>query len=84
MKTSYGEALKRDAEEYQPYEFDWNCKKCYKSLCLGITALADFPSKYGSFKVVAFESNKDGKDHIMIVKGDVENAENVLTRVHSS
>lgn len=84
VRMSYDEALKRDAEEYQSCEFDWNCKKCYKSLCLRIAALADFPSKYGSFKVVAFENNKDGKDHIMIIKGDIENAENVLTRVHSS
>lgn len=47
-------------------------------------ALADFPSRYGSFKVVAFENNKDGKDYIMIIKGDIVGAENVLTRIHSS
>jgi 3,4-dihydroxy 2-butanone 4-phosphate synthase/GTP cyclohydrolase II len=47
-------------------------------------ALANFPSKYGSFKVIAFENNKDGKDHIVVVKGDVVGGENVLTRVHSS
>lgn len=81
---SYDEILKEDAEEYDSCEFDWNCDKCYKSLCLRIIALANFPSKYGSFKVVAFENNKDGKDHIMVVKGEVEGAENVLTRVHSS
>ena len=81
---SYDEILKEDAVEYESCEFDWNCEKCHKSLCLRIVALADFPSKYGLFKVVAFENNKDGKDHIMIVKGDVEGAENVLARVHSS
>jgi 3,4-dihydroxy 2-butanone 4-phosphate synthase/GTP cyclohydrolase II len=81
---SYDEILKEDAEEYGSCEFDWNCEKCYKSLCLRIVALANFPSRYGFFKVVAFENNKDGKDHIMVVKGDVEGAENVLTRVHSS
>jgi hypothetical protein len=71
VKTlSYDEILRKDAEEYNSCEFDWNCKKCYKTLCLRIVAIADFPSKYGSFKVMAFE-NKDGKDHIMIVKGDV-------------
>jgi len=71
-------------EEYQSCEFDWNCEKCYKSLCLRIVALANLPSEYGSFKAIAFENNKDGRDHIMIIKGDVEDAENVLTRVHSS
>jgi 3,4-dihydroxy 2-butanone 4-phosphate synthase/GTP cyclohydrolase II len=81
---SYDEVLKRDIEEYSSCEFDWTCEKCYKSLCLRIVAIANFPSKYGSFKVVAFENNKDGRDHIMIIKGDVEGAENVLARVHSS
>ena len=81
---SYDKILRKDAEEYSSCEFDWNCEKCYKSLCLRIVALANFPSRYGFFKVVAFENNKDGKDHIMVVKGDVEGAENVLTRVHSS
>jgi GTP cyclohydrolase II len=80
----YDEILEKDQEEYRSCEFDWNCEKCYKSLCLRIAALAEFPSKYGSFKIVAFENNKDGKDHIMIIKGNIEGAENVLTRVHSS
>jgi len=84
VSMSYDEILKKDAAEYESCEFDWNCEKCYKSLCLRIVALANFPSEYGLFKVVAFENNKDGKDHILIVKGDVEGAENVLTRVHSS
>lgn len=81
---SYDEVLKRDVEEYQSCEFDWNCEKFYKSLCPRIVALANFPSKYASFRVVAFKNNKDGKDHIMVIKGNVESAENVLTRVHSS
>jgi GTP cyclohydrolase II len=81
---SYDEILKKDVEEYQSCELGWNCEKCFKSLCLRIVALANFPSRYGSFKVAAFENNKDGKDHIMVVKGNVEGAENVLTRVHSS
>lgn len=80
----YDEILKKDAEEYGSCEFDWNCEKCYKTLCLRIAALANFPSKYGSFRLIAFENNKDGRDHIMVVKGDVVGAENVLTRVHSS
>lgn len=81
---SYDEILRRDLEEYQSCEFDWNCEKCHKSLCLRIVAVAGLPSRYGSFRVVAFENNKDRKDHIMIAKGDLKNAENVLTRIHSS
>jgi 3,4-dihydroxy 2-butanone 4-phosphate synthase/GTP cyclohydrolase II len=81
---SLDDVLQRDAKEYGSCEFDWNCEKCYKSLCLRIVALTNFPSKYGSFRVVAFENNKDGKDHIIVVKGDIVGSENVLTRVHSS
>ena len=81
---SFDEILQKDAKEYESCEFDWNCEKCHKSLCLRIVAIANFPSKYGSFKVVAFENNKDGKDHIMVIKGNVIGAENVLTRIHSS
>ena len=46
-------------------------------------AEADFPSKYGHFRLKAYESTLDGKCHLAIVKGDVEGKENVLVRVHS-
>jgi len=46
-------------------------------------AVADFPSKYGHFKLHAYESVLDGKCHVAIVKGDVSGKENVLVRVHS-
>jgi len=77
---SYDEILRKDEEEYGSCTFDWICEKCYKSLCPRILALTNFPSKYGSFKIVAFENNKNGKDHAMIIKGDVEDAS---TRLHA-
>ena len=43
----------------------------------------DFPSKYGHFRLKAYESTIDGKCHLAIVKGDVSGKENVLVRVHS-
>ena len=43
----------------------------------------DFPSKYGHFRLKAFESSLDGKCHLAIVKGDISGKENVLVRVHS-
>jgi 3,4-dihydroxy 2-butanone 4-phosphate synthase/GTP cyclohydrolase II len=46
--------------------------------------IADFPSCYGNFKVLAFKNNKDHKDHVMVVKGDIAKRERVLTRLHSS
>ena len=43
----------------------------------------DFPSKYGHFRLKAYESTLDGKCHLAIVKGDVAGKKNVLVRVHS-
>lgn len=43
----------------------------------------DFPSKYGHFRLKAFESSLDGKCHLAIVKGNIEGKDNVLVRVHS-
>ena len=42
-----------------------------------------FPSKYGQFKLIAYENDLDNKCHIAIVKGDVKGKVNVLVRVHS-
>ena len=46
-------------------------------------AEADFPNKFGHFRINAYESKLDGKCHIAIVKGDVRGKKNVLVRVHS-
>ena len=43
----------------------------------------DFPSKYGHFRIKAYESTLDGKCHLAIVKGDVRDKKNVMVRVHS-
>ncbi len=41
------------------------------------------PTKYGDFKLVAYESELDNQCHVALVKGDVANLDNVLVRVHS-
>ncbi|WP_196593231.1 bifunctional 3,4-dihydroxy-2-butanone-4-phosphate synthase/GTP cyclohydrolase II [Pectinatus sottacetonis] len=46
-------------------------------------AEADFPSKYGIFKIAAYQSELENKCHIAIIKGDVRGKKNVLVRVHS-
>jgi GTP cyclohydrolase II len=46
-------------------------------------AEADLPTKHGKFRVVAFVNNRDFKEHIAIVKGQVHGQEAVPTRVHS-
>ncbi len=44
---------------------------------------ATLPTKYGDFKVIAYESLIDNMCHLALVKGDVANKSNVLVRVHS-
>ena len=46
-------------------------------------AEADLPSKYGHFRIHAYESKLDGKCHLAIMKGDVQGKKDVLVRVHS-
>ena len=46
-------------------------------------AQADFPTRYGEFIIIAYKSNVDANEHIVLVKGDISNGEPVLVRVHS-
>jgi GTP cyclohydrolase II len=48
-----------------------------------VEAVADLPTRFGDFRIVAFWNNRDAKEHVAIVKGDVLDAENVPTRLHS-
>lgn len=52
-------------------------------VCVRIASIADLPSRFGTFHIVAFYNNRDGKEHAAIVKGDVTNAEDVAVRLHS-
>ena len=44
---------------------------------------ARIPTKYGDFQLCYYTNSEDNKAHLALVFGDIENAENVLTRVHS-
>src|SRR5512136_2336217 len=52
-------------------------------VCVKIAAIAELPSRFGQFHIVAFHNNKDFKEHVAIVHGDVTDAEDVPVRVHS-
>lgn len=52
-------------------------------VCVQIAAIAELPSRFGDFHIVAFYNNKDNKEHVAIVHGDVLDAEDVAVRVHS-
>jgi len=44
----------------------------------------DMPTKWGNFKLVAYQQTNTGENHLAIVKGEWEENEPVLLRVHSS
>jgi 3,4-dihydroxy 2-butanone 4-phosphate synthase/GTP cyclohydrolase II len=46
-------------------------------------AAPEFPTKYGEFRLYAYENSLDGKDHVALVMGEVADGEPVLMRVHS-
>ena len=52
-------------------------------ICVRIVAMAELPTRFGNFHIIAFENNRDGKDHVAITHGDVIGASNVPVRLHS-
>ncbi|HYE84134.1 MAG TPA: bifunctional 3,4-dihydroxy-2-butanone-4-phosphate synthase/GTP cyclohydrolase II [Clostridia bacterium] len=44
---------------------------------------AYMPTKYGEFRVMAYENAINGEHHVVLVKGDVNTGEPVMVRVHS-
>jgi GTP cyclohydrolase II len=52
-------------------------------VCVRIVAVAQLPTRFGDFQIVAFLNNRDQKDHIAIVHGDVVGKPSVPTRLHS-
>ena len=46
------------------------------------TTEASLPTKYGKFKVIAYEDYNKAQ-HLALVKGDVKGKKNVFVRVHS-
>ena len=43
-------------------------------VCVRIASIAELPSRFGQFQVVAFYNNVDDKDHAAFVHGDVSGA----------
>lgn len=46
-------------------------------------AVVDMPTKYGEFKAYSYISKISKENHVALVKGDIEDGEPVLVRVHS-
>ena len=52
-------------------------------ICIRIASIADLPTRFGDFHIVAFWNTRDGKEHAALVRGDVTGAEDVPVRLHS-
>jgi len=52
-------------------------------MCVRIVAIADLPTRFGNYQVVAFKSPFDQKEHAAFVHGNVLDAERVPVRLHS-
>lgn len=44
---------------------------------------ANMPTKYGDFRIIGYENKLNGEHHVALVKGNVDDGEPVLVRVHS-
>jgi GTP cyclohydrolase II len=54
-----------------------------RRVCVRVVAVAELPTRFGNFRVVAFWNNRDEKEHLAIVHGEIVGARDVLTRLHS-
>jgi GTP cyclohydrolase II len=52
-------------------------------VCVKVAAVADLPTRFGRFRLVGFWNNRDGKEHVALVLGDVVGAQEVPVRLHS-
>src|SRR5260370_9258877 len=52
-------------------------------VCVRVEAVAELPSRFGRFRILAFWNNRDGKEHVALGHGDVMGADDVPTRLHS-
>ena len=78
------EIIAQDIESLRRCPADIQCASCPEHVCVKTVSVADFPTEMGHFRIIGFVNNKDGKDHIVILKGEIGDGENILTRIHSA
>ena len=74
-KPTIHDLIERDKVHY--------CDGDTSDVCVKVVAIADFPTKFGTFQIVGFYNNHDDKEHIAVVKGDICDEEEVPVRLHS-
>lgn len=74
-KPEIKELILRDKDHY--------CCEEKSHICVKIVAVAKLPMRFGDFQIIAFYNNKDEKEHVALVHGDVCKKEGVPVRLHS-
>jgi GTP cyclohydrolase II len=54
-----------------------------RKICVRIVAIAELPSRFGRFQIAAFWNNRDAKEHVAVMHGNVFGRDEVPTRIHS-
>jgi GTP cyclohydrolase II len=74
---------KLQIDELQKPGRHFTCDGKDVEICVQIVAVANLPTRYGKFQIVAFVNSEDDKDHVALVKGDVYQKSDVPVRLHS-
>ncbi len=53
------------------------------AVCVALVSCAKLPTRFGDFEIAVFQNNKDGKEHLALIRGDVKAAAEVSVRIHS-
>jgi len=77
-------ASREALEELVARDQDHECEGYGTSrVCVRVVAVADLPTRFGDFRIVGFWNNRDGKEHVAMVRGDVVGHTDVAVRLHS-
>jgi GTP cyclohydrolase II len=80
MTTATDDPLLKIVERDRDHECDgFGAAK----VCVRVVAVAELPTRFGAFRIVAFWNNRDAKEHVAMVLGDVVGREEVAVRLHS-
>jgi 3,4-dihydroxy 2-butanone 4-phosphate synthase / GTP cyclohydrolase II len=83
QQISYQKIIDQDIQDLRDCGPKFDCLNCSRSICVHLLSVAEFPSAYGTFQIIGFVNNKDDKEHIIVLKGEIGDGENILTRIHS-
>ncbi len=83
-RPSVEQVIRQDIEQLRHCPKAENCAACQEEVCVMVASVADFPTEYGHFSIIGFVNNRDGKDHIVILKGEIGDGKDLLLRIHSA